>query len=168
MEHGPTNDESGAFSSTVLFYARSEQILELTDEIDAVDLEGESAPGETPDREPLDAPLLGTDTRDIVRATEVRHDGPVRFTATVDAKNEGVLLRRRTNLAVANQNAEVFVNGERAGVWLTPGFAPDPAVASSEFQIPPALTTGLSELEVEIRPATTWSTLDYEVYSVVP
>lgn len=167
MEHGPTNDEPGAFSSTVVFYAQPEAVLHLTDEIQAGDLAGESPSGETLSRESIEAPLIGTDTRELVQTTEMRHEAPLRFTATVDPANGGVLLRRLTNYVLPNQSAEVIVNGEPAGVWLTPGFSPDPGVASSELQIPPALTKGESELEIEIRPTTPWSVLHYEVYSVV-
>ena len=167
MEHGPTNDEPGSFSSTVLFYAQPGPVLHQTDTIEAADLLSDSASGARQSVTPIEAPLLGTDTRDRVRGAELRHETPVRFTVRVDPKNEGVLLRRHTNLLLPNQRAEVIVDGSSAGVWLTPGFSPESAVVSSEFQIPMAYTRGKAELELTIRPISPWSALNYQVFSLV-
>ncbi|MFW6212989.1 MAG: DUF2961 domain-containing protein [Spirochaetota bacterium] len=160
LEHGPENDLAGSFSSTVFLYATTEQRLTLSQEI-AVDDFSESG-------SPIERRLIGIDQPHVVSATEWRGTDAHAFTVAIPADNGGVVLRRLTDATVAQQRAVVRIDGERAGVWSTPFFSPEPGLVNSEFAVSSALTQGKRSIEVEIVPEIEWSTLGYQLYSYRP
>ena len=65
------------------------------------------------------------------------------------------------------QEAEVWVNGQRAGVWYSAQTSGDELRATSDFILPGALTRGRSKLDVEIRAVRPgWNASRYEVWGI--
>lgn len=159
MEHGPTNDLNGVFSSTVFLYARKRPAIGSSTYLTAEEVAtGAPTAG-------FDAPLVGTDAPAALESWTHRVvEEPFVFDAAVDPDNAGILLRRLTDYTLPNQSAEVYVNDRYAGVWLTPGFVGDPGVIASEFIVSGDLTKGHAKAVVEIRPQTPWSIVDMAVY----
>jgi hypothetical protein len=66
------------------------------------------------------------------------------------------------------QEAEVFVNGKRAGIWYRPDTNSHHRWGESDFLLPASTTTGPREmvpLEIEIRPLQPgWNEFRYELW----
>ncbi|WP_432826638.1 DUF2961 domain-containing protein [Dactylosporangium sp. CA-092794] len=102
--------------------------------------------------------------------------GSSQFTVAVDAASSGVTLTRRLDYGVADQQANVYVDGALAGVWFdqdgASGSVYDQYVhwKDSTFAIPPALTAGKSRITVRIAfisSAIDWNEFTYWVRSTV-
>jgi hypothetical protein len=105
---------------------------------------------------------------------------PVSFTLALDPANIGAFLRRTYDYGVADQRAEVWLDGRFAGVWFNPGywigndaFGVPRRIWDEEFALPPDLTAGKSKVTVEMRPviggtatAPAWTELRYQLYSL--
>lgn len=160
LEHGPENDLGGVFSSTVFLYGDRRPRLTPSDEVAVEEFSNDGAQTERQ--------LIGTDQPVTIPATEWRGTDAHAFTARVEADNTGVVLRRLTDATVSQQRAVVLIDGERAGVWSTPFFSPEPGLTSSEFAISEVLTRGKSRISVQIVPDGEWTTLGYTVLSYRP
>ena len=65
------------------------------------------------------------------------------------------------------QEAEVWVNGTKAGVWYSPATNTSKRWAEADFLIPAELTAGRSALDVEIRVLQgPWSEYRYELWTI--
>ena len=92
-------------------------------------------------------------------------NGKVSFKVAVDAANEGVILRRLYELGVSNAGAEVYVDGEFAGIWNCCNINTYFTFADDDFEIPAKLTKGKDTLAIEIRTKGTYTDFDYTVLS---
>ncbi|HWL89603.1 MAG TPA: DUF2961 domain-containing protein [Polyangiaceae bacterium] len=79
------------------------------------------------------------------------HTGSSRFTVAVDPANEGVVLQRRLNHAVADQVADVYVDGALAGTWADRGSDATNSWRDDFFPIPKKFTAGKSKVTVRIQ-----------------
>lgn len=102
--------------------------------------------------------------------------GYSQFTVAVNASNTAVTLTRRLDFGVADQKANVYVDGVLAGEWFDPngtsGSIYDAYVhwKDSTFAIPPALTAGKSSITVRVvfvSSAVDWNEFTYWVRSTV-
>ncbi|HWL85241.1 MAG TPA: DUF2961 domain-containing protein, partial [Polyangiaceae bacterium] len=79
------------------------------------------------------------------------HKGTSQFTVAVDATNEGAVLQRRLDYGVADQVADVYVDGALAGTWSDRGSDATNHWRDHFFPIPKALTNGKSQITVRIQ-----------------
>jgi hypothetical protein len=171
MEHGRVNDEAGYFTSTVFWYEAESSALDLSDRFvpsDVLDAAGHIFFAEGSKVQELSAQWLGSGNKNIENRTGII-SGASGFSAAIDPDNEGVLLRRTTDYALANQSARVFVDGQEAGVWLSPGpgSAPGAFFADVEFLVPPAFTRGKSRINLRFEPEGPWSAFEYHIFSML-
>ncbi len=103
------------------------------------------------------------------------------FTMALDPNNVGAFLRRKFDSAIANQRANLYVDGQFAGVWYTAGASNRTDSdgharrwREEEFPLPAAMTTGKSAVTIRVEfvatsdpPNTTWSEFHYQMYSFV-
>ncbi len=83
------------------------------------------------------------------------HKGKSWFTVVIDADNSGVALIRRLNYGIADQSADVYVDGQWAGRWADPGRDATHGWRDSRFDIPAAFTQGKTQITVELVSAPT-------------
>jgi hypothetical protein len=155
IEHGPLSDEPAVYGSTAFWYGRRREALRQTDTLDVGDPASEAAldyrsPGAGM-RTELEARFEGDD------GTMIRDDGrsstaPVRFRMRIDRRNRGVVLRRRSDQFEAEQAALVFVDGREAGLWRQPLHNTDHRWLEDAYELPPELTRGRRDLEIELHP----------------
>jgi hypothetical protein len=150
-EHGARNEASASYSSVAYFYARSEPFTKLAE----LDLDG---PVE------LSSRFEGRDD-DV----EVRDSGRLVFETSsfeLDVPEGSSHLRlRRLHDQSSVQEAEVRVNGRRAGVWYSAATNPILRWAESDFLLPDALTAGARRLRIEIRALQPgWNEFCYELW----
>ncbi|GAB2733062.1 hypothetical protein GCM10027174_02050 [Salinifilum aidingensis] len=72
------------------------------------------------------------------------------FTARIDPGNDGIRLSRRYDPSTAGQRAEVFVDGQRVGLW-DGGAARSGEWGVQEIDVPPELTAGKSSVRISTR-----------------
>ncbi|HZX56093.1 MAG TPA: glycoside hydrolase family 172 protein, partial [Ilumatobacteraceae bacterium] len=77
--------------------------------------------------------------------------GSSTFDADLEAANAGAVLTRRLDYGIADQTADVYVDGVLAGRWLTPGSDPSGGWRDSDFTIPSKLTQGKSRITVRVQ-----------------
>jgi hypothetical protein len=97
------------------------------------------------------------------------HKGTSQFTLALNPQNQGAILRRRLDYGIGNQLAKVFVDGTYAGDWYTAGANTATRWADSDFLIPASLTTGKSQVTVQVQfvsAAIDWNEFTYWLYSL--
>lgn len=171
IEHGPSNDEPGDYSSTAYWYGGLDARMHETDSVDLGDRGSRRSHRYTAEGERTETvtstfegtPRPGPTTRPTTAAT-----GPVGFRVSVDPDNSGVRLRRLSDQSAAHQRVRVRVDGELAGTWYQPLGNTTHRWLHDGFDIPPAMTEGKSSIRVELLPvdgAPPWSASRYTAHS---
>ena len=96
------------------------------------------------------------------------------FTVRINPKNSGVMLRRLMWYADANQEAEVWVDGQNTGTWYDAGKNEQKETdkrpmlwRETPYFIPQQYTRGKDTLEVKIKVfSPVWNEYKYEVFSM--
>lgn len=143
-----------------------------TDELDVGDTDDEAAHAYTVDGQTWEGANAtsyyeddGTSITDDGRATR----DYVEFDMDISPANYGVRLVRRMDYTIADQKADVYVDDDYAGEWLTEGSIPAHFL-EDPFEIPPALTTGKSSISIRIEfisSSNDWNEFYYWAYSHV-
>lgn len=180
IEHGHANNSPGTFSSVAYFYKAADgasalvpvAVLELGDAWSENMHEYSAAPSATLATNRWSYPGHATDVV-IEDAGYSFADGNSAFTVSL-IENGGLLLRRRTDLGVAGQQAQVFVDGVSAGIW----HEADHNVGSvggrwhdSEFMVSSNHVAGKTSARVSITPSApsaAWNEYRYEAYCIKP
>jgi hypothetical protein len=176
IEHGSLNQTPDTdIRSVALYYKRPEPLAALTDELDVGDAASETAHAYAVSGGTWSGSLTdeyeGDDDNVALTDDGRRHNDSSEFTVAIDPGNAGVLLRRRMDYIYARQEAEVYVDGESAGVWYDAGENVYHRFRDSEFLIPPTLTRGKSAITVRIENVSTesdWTEFRYWVYTLWP
>jgi D-arabinan exo alpha-(1,3)/(1,5)-arabinofuranosidase (non-reducing end) len=150
-EHGARNTADAMYSSVAYYYGRPDGFEKL-DEIE------------------IDGPLALTfqfegrdDERDVTDSGRAVADRS-RFSLRVPAGASHLRLRRLFDQSQI-QEAEVWVNGKRVGIWYVAATNPYKRWAESDFLLPDSETRGASRLDVEmrvLRPG--WNEFRYELW----
>jgi D-arabinan exo alpha-(1,3)/(1,5)-arabinofuranosidase (non-reducing end) len=199
LEHGAGDDSTEHYRTVTYWYGAPSACLVQTDTLQVGDVQDETAHAYTSptasDPQSITSRWdgLGVDAGDPVDTLLGRSTtATTTFTAAIDPHNEGVLLRRTLDYALADQRAAVFVADDDgalhpAGTWYLAGSttvlysnppgeldaaAPvmetvDRRFRDDEFLLPRALTEGRSRITIQLRALTAWSELRYAVYSYV-
>lgn len=77
--------------------------------------------------------------------------GSSTFRAAIQSANSGVVLTRRLDYGIANQTADVYVDGVLAGHWSTPGTDLSTNWRDSDFTIPANLTQGKTQITIKVQ-----------------
>lgn len=168
-EHGVDNSAPAMYSSVAYYYEGSGamQRVDALDVGDAADEQRHSyrvAPAPTVTR--LVAQFEGVDDTVDVADSGREVAGTSRFTLTAQGASRGLRLRRQYDQSVI-QEAEVWVNGTKAGVWYSPATNTSKRWAEADFLIPVELAAGRASVDIEIRVVTgPWSEYRYELWSI--
>jgi hypothetical protein len=184
LEHGGENESTQHYETVTYWYGLPAAALVQTDELRVGDEASErqhhysspdaSAPYEItsryewgPDTDKRDKKEIYPAETDRGRTTKTGSE----FTLRIDPKNVGVMLRRKLDYSFPNQRAEVFVDGEAAGVWYLAGSntcvfsnpkgelgetlhiaqTSNRRFRDDEFLIPRRLTKGRKTIRVRVR-----------------
>jgi hypothetical protein len=96
------------------------------------------------------------------------HTGFSEFVMAINPANKGVVLRRRFDYSVGNQNADVYVDGARAGAWYCAG-RNSARWRDDDFMIPAALTKGKNQITIRVvfvSSESDWNEFTYTAYSL--
>jgi hypothetical protein len=155
VEHGNRNDTAVEAWTLAYYYHRETPLCRSTDEVDVANPASEAGHGYAV----TDATWAGTRSAtfegaaDGVTVTDDgrAHAGRSTFTLALDPGHGSVILRRRFDQTVAHQRAEVWIDGQRAGVWYRAGGNVTHGWREEDFIVPAALTRGKAQIAVEVR-----------------
>jgi hypothetical protein len=172
IEHGAFNEADAVYGSTAFWYGQREYALERTDSVDVGDGASERAHDYRSggDRDELRSTFEGDDDTVAVVDDGRASTAPVRFELGVERRNDGVVLRRRSDQQAAGQAARVLVDGRDAGVWHQPLGNATHRWLEDSYLLPAQLTDGRRELTVELLPldgAPAWHAARYTAFSRV-
>lgn len=109
--------------------------------------------------------LAGGEVTDSGRA----HKGSSTFHMRIAPDNQGVILTRRTDHSIADQVAEVSVDGVDVGPWKDLGADAVTQWRDSAFTIPAPATAGKSDIAVTVTfvsSSNDWNEFEYRAYSI--
>ncbi|HWF19867.1 MAG TPA: DUF2961 domain-containing protein [Verrucomicrobiae bacterium] len=105
----------------------------------------------------------------IVTNTGRAHKGYSQFTMALSPTNAGAILRRQFDQGVANQKANVYVDGVLAGVWYRAGSNTIHNWRDDDFMVPSAFTSGKNAIQVQVQflsSSNDWNEFVYSIYSL--
>jgi hypothetical protein len=98
------------------------------------------------------------------------HKGYSQFVAALNSTNQGVTLTRRLDYGIADQKANVYVDGSLVGEWYNAGSDGSFHWRDSSFAIPSTYTAGKSSITIKVvfvSSTNDWNEFYYWVYSKV-
>jgi hypothetical protein len=155
IQHGATSDIVSHYRTLGFCYLRKRPVLRQTDFIDVANEASErqhnyQAAGSKLTGE-LEASYEGNNAWTLIRDNgRVHSTGEITFTAAVAPDNSGARLRRRLDQKFGRQSAYVYVDDQPAGTWYHADQNEFLRWHDSEFDLPPELTRGKSELKVRL------------------
>jgi hypothetical protein len=174
IEHGGHNETTTAAWMLAYYYQQPTPHLTLADTLDVGKAASESAHAYS-----ISGPTWSGSrtyqyegTADTVDLTDDgrAHKGFSHFVLALNPANNGVVLRRRLDYGIANQQAAVFVDGTLVGSWYLAGSNRFRRWRDSDFLIPPTFTAGRNRITVKIQFASSiadWNEFLYRAYSVM-
>ncbi len=185
-EHGGSDQSTHPYRAVMLWYGNPVQTAQPSDELlpasSASRLAHDySATGESAYR--LTAAYEYTAQSPLISADGTRTSGSASFTMKLDPRNLGAYLRRTFDDCIANQRANVYLDGVFAGTWYDAGISTTNGAGidghrrcwrDEDFPLPASLTAGKSSVHVHIAfvptndpPDSSWTAFRYEMYSFV-
>lgn len=166
-EHGGVNESTLPYQATMLWYGNASPTAVRTDQ----------QPAPAVADYPLDSAYEYLVTAPRVNGTMTALTAQEPLTLALRPDNVGAFLRRTFDSCVANQRAEVLVDGRSAGIWYDPGHSAGRCWRAEDFPLPASLTSGKSTITVTLKNApadsaglpsgTVWTAADYQLYSFV-
>lgn len=183
-EHGGVDDSTLPYRATMLWYGTPAQTALLSDDLTPASPASALAHHYTATGQriyQLTAAYEYTVQSPLSTATGTAVTGTASFTMRLDPRNVGAFLRRTFDDCVANQRANVYLDGKFAGTWYDAGASTRMGVdghrrcwRDEDFPLPASLTAGKSSVNVRITFAPTsnpqdseWTAFRYSLFSFV-
>jgi hypothetical protein len=169
IEHGQYNDVSEEAWALAYYYHKPTPRAVLTDTLNVGNAASESS------HEYVSANATWSGTRsfsyegvhpDAIGDDGRTHRGHSQFVMAIQPANEGVVLRRRLDYGIGNQNAEVYVDDVRVGAWYRAG-SNSARWRDDDFLIPTVFTKGKNKITIRVvfvSSDSDWSEFTYWAY----
>ena len=183
-EHGGIDESTLPYRAAILWYGTPTQTALLSDDIvpaapDSRLAHHYAATGERTYQ--LTAAYEYTVQSPLSTAAGTALTGTTSFTMQLDPRNVGAFLRRTFDDCIANQRANIYLDGSFAGIWYDAGATQGTGIdghrrcwRDEDFPLPASLTAGKSSVHVRIAftPATasqnsSWTAFHYSMFSFV-
>jgi hypothetical protein len=183
-EHGGSDESTLPYRAAMLWYGTPVQTALLSDDVlPAVSTSAHAhhylATGEQTYQ--LTAANEYTVHSPLSTATGTALTGTASFTMRLDPRNTSAFLRRTFDDCVANQRANIYLDGKFAGTWYDAGASKGTGVdghrrcwRDEDFPLPASLTAGKSSVSVRIvftsatdPQNTNWTAFRYSMFSFV-
>jgi hypothetical protein len=96
------------------------------------------------------------------------HKGYSQFTMAIQPTNQGMVLRRRLDQSIVNQQANVYVDGAFVGPWYRAGGNASHQWRDDDFMIPASFTSGKSTVQIRVQFVSStndWNEFTYWAYT---
>lgn len=180
IEHGATNDALPDVWTLAYYYQSAQPRLIQTDALDVG-----NRTSSNPASEQAHSYVRAGGTWDGSRQFTYEGDddtiaitddgrafnGSSQFTMKLDPANAGMVLRRRLDAGVADQKANVYVDGALVGLWYRAGNNGSHRWADDDYLIPGSFTAGKSSVRVKIEFVSSsidWNEFAYTAFSLLP
>jgi hypothetical protein len=183
-EHGGQDQAMLPYRASVFWYGTPVQTAQLSDTLRPAQAASRlahayRAPGAQ--EFSLTAGYEDTISSPLSRATIVSTTGSTSFRMALNPRNVGTFLRRTFDSCVANQRADVFVDGQFAGTWYDAGASTRSGVdgharcwRDEDFPLPASLTSNKRAVTISLRFVetsnphdTAWTATNYQMYCFV-
>lgn len=183
-EHGGENQATLPYRASIFWYGTPVQTAQPGDEIWPARAASRAAhaymaPGAR--ESSLTASYEDTVTSPLSSATVMETAGSTSFRLALNPRNVGTFLRRTFDSCVANQRADVYVDGQFAGTWYDAGSSSRHGLdghprcwRDEDFPLPASLTAGKQRVTISLRFVATrhprdtvWTAADYQIYCFV-
>ena len=172
IEHGPVNDASEEAWTLAYYYHKPSVRSVLTDTLDVGNIASEQSHSYVITNPTWNGERSysyeGVADNVSIGDTGRAHIGYSQFVMAIQPSNEGVILRRRFDYWIGNQNADVFVDGARVGTWHRAGGNSTHRWRDDEFMIPSSFTKGKSSIVVRVvfmSSDSDWNEFRYSAYT---
>jgi D-arabinan exo alpha-(1,3)/(1,5)-arabinofuranosidase (non-reducing end) len=183
-EHGGSDESTHPYRATMLWYGTPAQTALSSDSVVPVVPASRLAHHYTAAGEQIfqrSAAYEYTVHAPLMTASGTTLTGAADFTVQLDQRNTGAFLRRTFDDCLANQRAQVYLDGRFAGTWYDAGASQGIDIdghqrcwRDEDFPLPAALTAGKSLVRMRIvflpttdPPDSAWTALRYTMYSFV-
>lgn len=175
IEHGGRNQEVTNAWTLAYYYQKPDVKLSLTDTLDVGNSSSEAAHAYriTTQRWSGSRTYQYEGTADTTNITDNgrAHTGSSQFNIAINPNNDGVVLRRRFDQTIANQQANVYVDNVLVGAWYVAGGNGFHQWRDSDFAIPASFTSGKSKVQVRVQFVSStndWNEFRYWAYTIAP
>ncbi len=183
-EHGGTNEYTLPYQAALFWYGTPAQTAQVNDTVWPGQAESRASHVYSASNEhisTLTAAYEETVQSVLSSARVASTTGTASFTLALNPQNVGAFLRRTFDSCVANQRADVFIDGQFAGTWYDAGKSPGRGIdghprcwRDEDFPLPASLTRGKSSVTVSLRFVHTqnprdsaWTAANYQVNSFI-
>lgn len=180
LEHGGGNQSTLPYRAAVFWYGTPGVSAQASDTLSPGNVESRASHAYSATHEhlvPLTAAYEYTVHSELSSANVSVLKGSASFTMALDPRNVGAFLRRTFNSCVANQRADVYLDGQFAGTWYDPGVSPGRGIDGhprcwhdEDFLLPASLTSGKTSVTVRLNFIPThdphnsaWTAADYQM-----
>lgn len=183
-EHGGQDESALPYRAVMLWYGTPAQTAQLSDDLLPASTASRAAhsyqaTGEQPYA--LTSAYGYTVHSPLISGSGIASTGEASFRLTLNPSNVGAFLRRTFDVCIANQRANIYIDGAFAGTWYTAGASTRVDVddysrcwRDEDFPLPASLTMGKSSITVRVvfapttnPPDSAWTAFRYQVYSLV-
>ena len=183
-EHGGEDQDTLPYRASIFWYGTPIQTAQLSDVLQPAQAASRTAhayssPGARAFS--LTAGYENTVSSPLSSATVVSTTGSTSFHMALNPRNVGTFLRRTFDSCVANQRADVYIDGQFAGTWYDAGVSSRPGIdghprcwRDEDFPLPASLTAGKRAVTISLRFVATrqprdtaWTATDYQMYCFV-
>lgn len=180
-EHGGADESTHPYRAAVFWYGIPTPTALPTDAVSPAQASSRAAHAYTATSEQVFS--LTSAYEETVQAPQstssvVSTTGAASFSMALDPQNIGAFLRRAFDSCIANQRADVFIDGQFAGIWYDAGVSARRDHAGQQrcwrdedFPLPAALTRGKTSVTISLHfvathdpQDTTWTATNYQMY----
>lgn len=183
-EHGGIDESLRPYRATMMWYGMPASTALLSDTLLPADFASQIAHhyASTDERSyQLTSAYEYVVHNPLISASGIALTGESSFRMQLDPRNKGIFLRRTFDDCVANQRANIYLDGHFAGTWYDAGISNGVGIdghrrcwRDEDFPLPASLTVGKTFVNVLIRfvpttspQNTTWTAFRYSTYSFV-
>lgn len=175
IQHGPDDDVPDTVSSLAYYYSQPSVRAVLTDQLTVSNAASESAHFYTIANQVWAGARAytfeGNPHTLAITNTGRAFTGYSQFTMMLQPTNAGAILRRQFDQGIANQAANVYVDGELVGTWYHAGSDSVNHWRDDDFMIPASYTAGKTSVQIKIQflsSSLDWNEFNYWMYSLIP
>jgi hypothetical protein len=177
IEHGPTNNEVANYWILAYYYVKPNLRAVLTDTLNISNTASESSHAYSINSQTFTGSRTYSYEGDLDNVN-ITDDGRAfagtgysQFNMAIQPTNQGVLLRRRFDQSIGNQQAQVYVDGALAGTWYRAGDNTFHQWRDDDFMIPASFTSGKTTIQIKLQfvsSAFDWNEFTYWAYTLTP
>lgn len=181
-EHGGEDRSPLPYRAALFWYGTSSQSAQISDTLWPAQAQSRASHiynASNAKSFPLTSAYEETVQSPLSSAQVISMSGTASFNLALNPQNVGAFLRRTFDSCVANQRANVFIDGHFVGTWYDAGVSPSRGVdgharcwRDEDFPLPASVTRGKTSVMVSLHFVPTsnpqdsaWTATDYQMYS---